>query len=120
MFKQVKIENFRGIKQVDLDDFRLLNLVVGKNNSGKSTILESLFLLVDPTNPRLPINITVFRGHDIMTENYWKLIFNNLNENLNIKLTAKLDKQNQERVLIIKPNKESFTLSFIGRNISNK
>lgn len=40
----LEIENYRGIKQAKLTDFRDINVIVGKNNTGKSTILESIYL----------------------------------------------------------------------------
>jgi AAA15 family ATPase/GTPase len=43
MFTELEIRNFRGIKHALFRDFKGVNLFVGKNNSGKSTVLESLF-----------------------------------------------------------------------------
>ncbi|MDK9700664.1 MAG: AAA family ATPase [bacterium] len=45
MYKQITIKNFRGIREltVPLSQF---NIFTGKNNAGKSTILEALFLSV--------------------------------------------------------------------------
>ena len=40
----LKIRNFRGIKHCKLEDFTNLNVFIGKNNTGKSTILESIYL----------------------------------------------------------------------------
>lgn len=40
--KSLKIENFRGIREGTLDDLADVNLIVGRNNSGKSTLAEAL------------------------------------------------------------------------------
>lgn len=40
----IEIENYRGIRKAKLKDFGDINVIVGKNNSGKSTILESIYL----------------------------------------------------------------------------
>jgi AAA15 family ATPase/GTPase len=40
----IEIQNFRGIKYCKLEDFADLNVFIGKNNTGKSTILEGLYL----------------------------------------------------------------------------
>lgn len=37
MFKKIKIENFRGIANLELNDLRQFNLFVGKNNCGKTS-----------------------------------------------------------------------------------
>ena len=42
----LEIENFRGIKYLKLDSLGDVNIFIGKNNTGKSTILESIYLNV--------------------------------------------------------------------------
>ncbi len=44
MLKRFRIENFRGIKKGELKDLKKINILVGKNNSGKSTVLEAIHL----------------------------------------------------------------------------
>jgi len=44
MIEKIQINNFRGIKSGKLQGFRQFNLLVGPNNSGKSAILETLYL----------------------------------------------------------------------------
>ena len=47
---RLTIENFRGVKEGSLE-FGKVNILIGGNNSGKTTILESLFLLPNPFRP---------------------------------------------------------------------
>lgn len=42
MFKKITIKNFRGIKDLTIDDFGKVNLFVGANNSCKTSVLEAL------------------------------------------------------------------------------
>jgi len=42
---KIKIEKFRGIKKGEIGGFKNVNIFVGKNNTGKSTILEALYLI---------------------------------------------------------------------------
>jgi len=44
MLKSIYISNFKGLKEVNVPSVGNLNLIVGKNNSGKSSILEALML----------------------------------------------------------------------------
>ncbi|MCU4139656.1 MAG: ATPase/GTPase [Methanophagales archaeon] len=44
---KLSIRNFRGIKKGEID-FKDLNILIGGNNSGKTTVLESLFLVPNP------------------------------------------------------------------------
>jgi len=47
MIESVKIKNFRGIREGEID-LAPLTILLGANNSGKSTILEALFLAPNP------------------------------------------------------------------------
>jgi AAA15 family ATPase/GTPase len=43
--KSIEINQFRGIRQLAVSDFSKINLIVGDNNSGKTTFLEAIQLL---------------------------------------------------------------------------
>jgi len=47
MIKRLEIENFRGIAKGKIEGFSQLNIFIGKNNSGKSTILEALAIVLN-------------------------------------------------------------------------
>jgi hypothetical protein len=44
MFKSVRIQNFRQFKDLKLDGLARINLIAGQNNTGKTSILEALFI----------------------------------------------------------------------------
>ncbi len=44
MIDQINIKNFRGFKELELTDLKKVNLLVGPNASGKSALMESIFL----------------------------------------------------------------------------
>lgn len=58
----IHVKNFRVFKDLDATGFGRVNLITGANNSGKTTLLEALFLCLGPTNPTLPLNVNVRRG----------------------------------------------------------
>lgn len=47
---ELNIESFRGIRNLDLKDFGDVNILVGDNNSGKSSILEALLMFEKPSD----------------------------------------------------------------------
>ena len=49
--KSVKIRRFRGIREGEVRDFADVNLLVGRNNSGKSTVLEAVHRLAYSVSP---------------------------------------------------------------------
>ena len=64
-FKNVEISNFRGIDHLKIEDFSRVNIFLGQNNSGKSTVLEALSLLTGMANPDTPLNINRFRTRNL-------------------------------------------------------
>jgi hypothetical protein len=79
ILEHIQISNFRGFDILEIDGFSKINLFVGKNNSGKTSILEALFLIFGMSNPVLPININQFRGLNAGTVKQLKYLFHNLN-----------------------------------------
>ncbi len=61
-YHTVRIENFRGIKSLELDGLERVNLFVGKNNCDKTSVLESVFLLTGMSYPELCSRIGTWRG----------------------------------------------------------
>ncbi len=66
MLNSAHIQNFRLFKDFQIDDLARVNLIVGKNNVGKSSLLEAINLLTnqfDPNNLRtIFLNILEDRG----------------------------------------------------------
>ena len=63
MFESIEIERFRGIKHSRIDGLRQINLFFGKNNCGKSSLLDAVFIISGLSNPKLPININLLRSY---------------------------------------------------------
>ncbi len=61
-FKNIEIKNFRGIDHLKIDDFSRVNIFLGQNSSGKSSVLECLLLLMGMSNPDLPQTINSIRS----------------------------------------------------------
>lgn len=77
LLKDLTIENFRGFDKVELKNFSKINLILGRNNSGKTSILEAVFLLTGMSNPSLPDNINRFRGIRTVNADNLKYLFYN-------------------------------------------
>ena len=79
-FKNIKINNFRGIDHLEIDDFSRVNVFLGQNNSGKSSVLEAIFLIAGMYNPDLPQIINAFRTRKAYSNfSDIKYLFRNLN-----------------------------------------
>lgn len=62
MYESIRIEGLRALDHVRLEGLRRVNLIVGKNNVGKTTVLESLLLLGGATNPAMLLTLGLMRG----------------------------------------------------------
>lgn len=78
IFNKIKIDNFRGIKHLVLDDVKQINLLIGKNNCGKSSVLDAIFLLSGFSNPLLNLRINQFRDYDKFDKEDFVLNFYNM------------------------------------------
>ncbi len=103
MFEEIKISRYRGIEKLKVDDLKRFNLFVGENNCGKTTILESIFLLINPRNALLPYYTNKYRKMEVIDDDMWEIFFYRLNTNLPIELYGKLKKNRETRALKIFP-----------------
>ncbi len=62
MLKNMEIRKFRAFKSLFVDDLSRINLFVGRNNSGKTTILEAAEILLSPNSPSAIIGCANRRG----------------------------------------------------------
>jgi AAA15 family ATPase/GTPase len=58
---ELKIEAFRGIHNLYLEDLGELNILVGDNNCGKTSVLESLLILSNPSDFAHVISVSRIR-----------------------------------------------------------
>ena len=64
MIYTLRITNFRCHHQAELHGLSRINLLLGKNNSGKTAVLEALLLLSLPGNPRdVMVRLNELRGY---------------------------------------------------------
>ncbi len=107
MYKKIRIENFRGISWLELENPRQFNLLVGENNSCKTSILESIFLLTGPSNPHLPVIVNGLRGFYLTNDYSWSLIFHKLDSRSPLELYGEIAAPKEKRSVTIKPLKET-------------
>lgn len=48
MLTELELNNFRGFRSLKLNGLKRVNLIVGSNNAGKTSLLEALFLAANP------------------------------------------------------------------------
>ncbi len=62
MYQTFTVRGFRGFRDLEINDLARINLIGGKNNVGKTSLLEAFFLFANPHNGELWIRLNAFRG----------------------------------------------------------
>ncbi len=104
MYRQITIKDFRGIHELSLTGLRGINLFVGRNNSGKTTVLEGVFLLGGATNPFFPTTLGQLRCQRFgasYPDPLWRPLFYRLEPRANIEISGQREDEPRPRRLII-------------------
>jgi len=102
MYKTFKVRNFRGLRNLDIDSLERVNLIAGKNNVGKTALLEALFLHSGPNIPGLIVAVNDFRGlqnHNM--RDAFRELFSDFNSEASIQLRASGSWGQNDRILRI-------------------
>ena len=117
MFDKIKIERFRGIRNASLEGFKQINLFFGKNNCGKSSLLESIFLASGLSNPLLPIHVNFMRGYNKSRLHDLKLDFYNLDSTLPIHIRIDNEEKRDLSLSLFELNLNNVSLNADDTNI---
>ena len=102
MLKEIDIQNFRCFEQIKISGFERVNLIGGKNNAGKTALLEALFLNVVP-DPSTLAMLRVLRREpsqaiEAMPDRAWDNLFYAQKKDKVIALIGKHDNNNTDQV----------------------
>ena len=73
--KNITIRNYRGIRYAEVSDMARVNVFLGNNNCGKSSVLESVLMLLGANSPALPLAVNVNRNYSTVDKNDFALFF---------------------------------------------
>ena len=94
MLITLEIRGFRVFDELIVPRLSRINLFTGRNNSGKTTLLEALFLLSGGANPQMVLNDNVIRGIKMVAgsavpETFWKPIFTDFDMDKTVTIQAR-------------------------------
>jgi AAA15 family ATPase/GTPase len=114
MLKEIEIQNFRCFEHIKISGFERVNLIGGKNNAGKTALLEALFLNVDPQASSLEILRKLRRESSealqAMPNRAWDNLFYAIKKDRAIVILGKDDNNNTEQVKIINSSLSRITV----------
>ena len=67
-FSHVMVDGFRGLRALEVADLRTINLLVGGNNSGKTSVLEAIALMASPVTGREWLEVVRRRDYGRLDE----------------------------------------------------
>lgn len=85
MFESLRIKNFRLFDDLEIGELKRINLLAGRNNAGKTAVLEAMYLLASVGNPKRAHEVKGIRGISEASgapgrvpTSYWKPLFSQL------------------------------------------
>ena len=93
MLERLHIRNYRVFNDLKIDQLSRINLIAGKNNCGKTSLLEAIFLLSGAGNSQMAVNGHINRGvgldpDSVVGETFWKPMFFGLDMSSSIEITG--------------------------------
>lgn len=102
MYTSFTIENFRLFDRLTVEPLARVNLIVGRNNAGKTALLEALWLHTGQNNPELARRINVWRSlPGSEPGEFFSDLFRGYQTRLPIKLTAEYTGEDNSGILTI-------------------
>ncbi len=118
-WNRLTVRRFRGIRRVSLEDLGAFNVLVGANDTGKTSVLEAVFLLSGSGNLTMPIKVQNLRDELVHTLDDLSCLFHECDVTAGIELSATTLTPASSRTLSITaadPDAQSHVVSSHGSN----
>jgi len=107
MYKWFQVKNYRCFGDLKITRLQRVNLVAGKNNAGKSSLLEALFMHCGGPNPLLALQISGMRGMEKVRiefgatrETPWDSLFRDFDASRPIELLGETEQEGPRMVRV--------------------
>ncbi|KKZ13813.1 MAG: hypothetical protein TQ37_03135 [Candidatus Synechococcus spongiarum 15L] len=123
MFQNLEIRNFRLFEHLKMEKLGRINLLAGCNNSGKTSLLEALFLFCGIGNPQIVLMINELRGFGELAtpmavkEIFLKPLFYHFNPNQSIEIISQSNSEDPMRLTIKVERKSTVELPLQGQRL---
>ena len=127
MIHSLKIQNFRCYEDLDLDGLKRINIVVGENSSGKTALLESIFL-ASAGSPEIALRFRAMRGlgsgihiapERKAYEALWKDLFYSLDQRQDISIELRGTPESTRGLRVFYGESGSLTLPLEGQALDS-
>ena len=109
MITEIKLVNFKGFKSLVLHDLKRISLVSGKNNIGKSSLLDAFFLLLAHQSSEVFLKLASFRAVSYATPiELWESLFYNKDTKNPFQIEFKYDDGTQAKIEYVRAKNIAF------------
>ena len=108
MLTRIHLKNFRAFRDTEIGPFNRVNLIAGLNNTGKTGLLEAIYLSLAPQGQMngLPTLFRTFSPNADVNENFWSWLFKDKRREHEVKITITDDQSREQlRLLSFSPPK---------------
>ncbi len=105
MLKSLRLVNFRQFRELPIEPLNRINLIAGQNNTGKTSILEALYLLFN-TSSGLTLASSAFRSSASYPDDYdafWKWLAYQGNSENSTSISALPAEEKTRPYLLVRP-----------------
>ncbi|WP_410958574.1 AAA family ATPase [Salmonella sp. SAL03171] len=92
MIKDIHLKNFKCFESITLKQLKTLNVISGKNNFGKTSILDAIFSFYDVKNPAALLKVKSFRNEASLLNkenSFWDSYFYNMDTSKEMSITIR-------------------------------
>ncbi|GEM_PF-963621 len=107
MINALTISGFKGFAELDLPQLSGITLLGGRNNAGKTSVLEALFTLFDRLNPQMMLRQYAWRNVDTLPldpASVWSPFFYGYDLSRDIRMHAIINGYHERMTLHFNPN----------------
>lgn len=103
-----------------MKDFGQINVLLGNNNCGKTSVLDALFLFSGATNPTLPLKINWLRSYGKLSDELFRLNFYGLNPENAIELSGRYNSSHLRLLKMVYREESTPTIKANSDNQTDK
>lgn len=90
MFRNLWLKNLRLFGELEIDQLERINILAGRNNSGKTSVLEAILLLAGANDAQLLLDLPQLRGVSLaskeLAHSFWRPMFAELDTRKEIEI----------------------------------
>lgn len=110
MLQELEIRNFRIFRKLKITQLRRINLIAGSNNSGKTSLLEAIFLLAGAGRADMLMNPNVVRmgpSGRVLGDALWRPLFSDLDIDKSISIEGLSSPQELLKLEVVRAGQQA-------------